>query len=147
MEFEQDEMCYLFFFFFHFIINCLIVTSDALKLILINKDSPSTEEENYLNEITSLPVDRLLKEPERLDNELNQIQKDMQTTVATNYRSFIQASQCINKLHSNIEILSASLSKLTNSLHPLSTACDNFNLRSTDISTERFFGIFYLIYF
>ena len=96
------------------------------------------QDEEYALYLTSTPLERLVKEPEVLRVEVERVEREMQATVVTDYRSFIQASQCINSLHDHISELAASLQALSTSLAPLPRACEEFSNNTVQLYAERY---------
>jgi len=101
-------------------------------------DAPLTSKhEEYLDFLTTCDLSKLAKEPDILRGELEKVEEEMKNTVVTDYKSFIQASQCIHNLNTSAENLAKSLKALTASLAPLPNNCNNFSRSAIPLKLER----------
>lgn len=109
----------------------------TLEEVLFGDKQLTSGDEEYLQYLTSCELNKLAREPDILSLELEKVEEEMKSTVVSDYKSFIQASQCIHNLHSSIENLSSSLKALTVSLTPLPKTCNNFSQKATPLKVDR----------
>lgn len=110
----------------------------SLEEVLFGESSElSDQDEKYLSYLTTCDLDKLSKEPEALRLELEKVEGEMKSTVVTDYRSFIQASQCINQLNSSMDDLANSLKNLSSFLSPLPKSCEQFSSSSIPLKNDR----------
>ena len=109
----------------------------TLEEVLFGDKQLTSDDEEYLKYLTTCELNKLAREPDILSSELEKVEEEMKSTVVSDYKSFIQASQCIHNLHSSIENLSTSLKALTASLTPLPSTCNNFSQKSIQLKADR----------
>jgi hypothetical protein len=61
-----------------------------------------TEYESYLSSLSSATFQQLMKEPEKLHDESEKMKKQMQDLAFTNYKAFIQTSECIRGMKQQV---------------------------------------------
>ena len=100
-------------------------------------DDIDEEYEEYLSELTSQGLERILKEPETLTNESLKIKRTIEKEVFENYKSFIQTNVCIHSLREHMDNIFSHLSSFSTSLPSLSSSCLLFVEKSKEIENER----------
>ena len=110
----------------------------CLEEILFGQSELSDKDEEFLQYLTTCDLNKLAREPEVLRTELDVVEKEMRESVVRDYKSFIQASQCIHNLHSSMDNLANSLKGLTASLSPLPNSCNKFTAAATPLKVDRY---------
>lgn len=100
------------------------------------KISPE-EQESYFSELLGYGVDRISKEPDLLRAEQEQLQRRIQETSVTNYKSFVTTSHCLKDLQRQLTEMSTSLDALSANLPKLQAAADTFRKDGNAINTRR----------
>ncbi|QDZ19289.1 subunit 8 of oligomeric Golgi complex [Chloropicon primus] len=68
--------------------------------------------EAYLAELLSYSLDRLNKEPELLRDDRERIQRELEETAFKNYKAFVAAAECIEKVGNGLEQIGNDLSSI-----------------------------------
>jgi hypothetical protein len=93
--------------------------------------------EAYLGELASQPLDRLVKEPSILSEMSSKVRSEMEELAFSNYKSFIQTSDCIRDVHREITEGTETMKELLDSLQSMSKSCEKFSVSSHEISEMR----------
>lgn len=91
----------------------------------------------YLAELGSLGADRLTIEPERVTEELNTVQSSTQELAFSNYKTFIQTSDCSKQIYNELATTEQHLQNLTTQMPGFLEKCEQFKTVAADISTHR----------
>eukprot|EP00092_Neocalanus_flemingeri_P008469 GFUD01009126.1.p1 GENE.GFUD01009126.1~~GFUD01009126.1.p1 ORF type:complete len:635 (-),score=134.88 GFUD01009126.1:114-2018(-) len=99
------------------------------------KDNP--EFALYLSELGSFSVDRISSEPERVAGELHHLQQQTRDLAASNYKTFIQTSNCSKEIFQEFANTEQHLEKLIEKLPDFTEKCSQFQTVAGDISRHR----------
>jgi len=91
----------------------------------------------YLSELGSLSVDRISSEPERVTTELHHLQHQTRDLAASNYKTFIQTSNCSKEIFQEFSNTQTHLEDLISKLPEFTKKCDQFQTVAGDISRHR----------
>jgi len=91
----------------------------------------------YLSELGSLSVDRISSEPERVTTELHHLQHQTRDLAASNYKTFIQTSNCSKEIFQEFSNTQTHLENLITKLPEFTKKCDQFQTVAGDISRHR----------
>ena len=121
--------------------------------------SQASQAANYTAELLSYSVERLRKEPELLDEERKQIERNQVCprpctrsktltltptdsslllisqlqSCTTNYTAFIDASSCLDSIHTELATVGRSLAELLRSVPLMANACEDFSQKSASL--------------
>ncbi|ELR22393.1 golgi family protein, putative [Acanthamoeba castellanii str. Neff] len=96
-----------------------------------------TEYESYLSSLSSATFQQLMKEPEKLHDESEKMKKQMQDLAFTNYKAFIQTSECIRGMKQQVAEVRTLVGGLETALPSLSKACEQFCKTAVEITAQR----------
>jgi len=99
------------------------------------KDNP--EFTHYLAELGSCSTDRICSEPDRVARELEQLQQQTRDLAASNYKTFIQTSNCSKEVFTEFSNTEQHLEKLISKLPVFSQKCSEFQNVAGEISRHR----------
>jgi len=99
------------------------------------KDSP--EMSLYLAELGNMGPDRVATEPDRVTEELTQIQTQTQDLAFSNYKTFIQTSRCSREIFQEFQTTESHLQQLLEKLPSFSGHCQQFQASAGEISRHR----------
>jgi len=91
----------------------------------------------YMSELGSLGADRLTIEPERVTDQLNSVQSSTQELAFSNYKTFIQTSNCSKQIYNELENTEEHLQNLTQQMPGFLKKCESFKSVAAEISTHR----------
>ncbi|KAI8997565.1 Dor1-like family-domain-containing protein [Pilobolus umbonatus] len=92
---------------------------------------------DYLEHLTSLPLNQLLKEPQQLQAEEDNTKEEAQKLAFTEYPSFIRAQQCKEEVEVILSSLDTQLKDFITATSDLEDACQIFEQESAVIKEER----------
>ncbi|KAI7907238.1 Dor1-like family-domain-containing protein [Cokeromyces recurvatus] len=98
-------------------------------------DSKWTRE--YLTQLTSLPLNKLLQEPHELEEEQAKIKRSAQQLAFREYPSFLHAQTCRHQAKDTFDNLDTQLNNFSSSIPELQKACELFNSQAEEIKKER----------
>ncbi|KAM4592485.1 conserved oligomeric Golgi complex subunit 8 [Odontesthes bonariensis] len=116
---------------------------DESILASIFKDSfPDSWRDNpdfaaYLSELSSLGVDQLSREPERLAEERAQILQQTRELAFSNYQTFIRTADCTQHIYRDFGRVESSGSRLLDKLPRFGEKCRSFMREAEDIGSSR----------
>ncbi|XP_054715186.1 conserved oligomeric Golgi complex subunit 8-like [Uloborus diversus] len=90
----------------------------------------------YLSELGSLGLQRLSQEPERLNEEKSALLEQTQDLAFHNYKTFIQAAECSQKIFQDFNIIETRLDSLLNKLPPFKGKCSDFSKQAQQINAR-----------
>jgi len=91
----------------------------------------------YLTELGNLGADRLAVEPESINHQLKSVQSSTQELAFSNYKTFIQTSNCSKQIYTQLTSTEEHLGNLTEQMPDFLQKCDQFKLKAAEISTHR----------
>eukprot|EP00088_Acartia_fossae_P002220 TRINITY_DN10883_c0_g1_i1.p1 TRINITY_DN10883_c0_g1~~TRINITY_DN10883_c0_g1_i1.p1 ORF type:complete len:655 (+),score=138.28 TRINITY_DN10883_c0_g1_i1:26-1990(+) len=119
-------------------------TQDAEEVVrLVFGDHPPDDwRENpefmqYLSELGNLGADRLTVEPDTVTHQLASVQSSTQELAFSNYKTFIQTSNCSAEICSELAHTEQHLENLTNSMPVFLQKCEQFKAEAAEISRHR----------
>ncbi|GJQ64868.1 hypothetical protein Trydic_g7043 [Trypoxylus dichotomus] len=92
---------------------------------------------DYISKLGSYKVDDLLKEPNKLREEQTIISEHTQELAVSNYKTFIQTSQCSKDLFNRFNTIEIDLDKLLHNIPTFERKCQTFAEETNDINTLR----------
>eukprot|EP01094_Clydonella_sp_ATCC50884_P025672 TRINITY_DN6852_c0_g1_i1.p1 TRINITY_DN6852_c0_g1~~TRINITY_DN6852_c0_g1_i1.p1 ORF type:complete len:549 (-),score=163.46 TRINITY_DN6852_c0_g1_i1:219-1865(-) len=95
------------------------------------------EEEEYLASLTAMPLDSLQREPTRLADECEKISSDMEQLAYENYSCFVDSSECIGDVITQLHSVDRHLDEMDKALPRLAGVCRNFSDKAKGIAQER----------
>jgi len=93
--------------------------------------------EEYLQELASFTLERLVKEPSSLTEKSTQVKLEMEQLAFSNYKAFIQTSDCIKDVHSEISKGTERMKFLLDTLPKLGKECETFTKTAQEIEEVR----------
>lgn len=99
------------------------------------QDSPELIEQVY--KLGSYKLDQIKKEESRLSEETKAIVEQTQDLAITNYKTFIQTSECSRKIFKEFKETEKKVDSLIGKLPDLSAKCEKFITTSSEINTSR----------
>eukprot|EP01087_Luapelamoeba_hula_P019127 TRINITY_DN6292_c0_g1_i2.p1 TRINITY_DN6292_c0_g1~~TRINITY_DN6292_c0_g1_i2.p1 ORF type:complete len:665 (+),score=130.15 TRINITY_DN6292_c0_g1_i2:18-2012(+) len=90
------------------------------------QDRANDDYEEYLLSLATASLELLAKEPDILGEKAKQIKREMQDLAFTNYKSFIDTSQCLRDMKDQMKHGRYTVSNLLEHLPQLSNACSEF---------------------
>lgn len=90
----------------------------------------------YLSELGALGLHQLVQEPDRLAEEKISLLEQTQDLAFHNYKTFIQAAECSQKIFQDFNIIESRLDSLVNKLPEFKTKCSEFGKEAQQISTR-----------
>lgn len=91
----------------------------------------------YLAELGNLGPDRIVVEPERVAEELSQVQSHTQELAFSNYKTFIQTSRCSQEIFTDFTKTEEHLDSLLSQLPTFREQCAEFQNSASEISSHR----------
>ncbi|XP_060530649.1 conserved oligomeric Golgi complex subunit 8 [Cylas formicarius] len=91
----------------------------------------------YLNKVGNYKVEDLVKEPQRLTKDSNDIHDQTQELAVTNYKTFIETAQCSKQLSSHFNLIEVKLNELLNNIPAFEIHCHSFTESSSSINNLR----------
>lgn len=91
----------------------------------------------YLSELSSLNLDKLCSEPNRLENEQSNIRNQTQDLAFHNYRTFIETADCSKGICRDFTKINNHLDGVLDTLPTLTEKCNDFLKLSQEIGTKR----------
>ncbi|CAN9506553.1 unnamed protein product [Ophioblennius macclurei] len=91
----------------------------------------------YLAELSSFGLDKLVREPERLQDERNQILQQTRDLAFCNYQTFIRTASCTRTVYRDFGTVEARVSRLLDKLPALEQKCRGFVQRAEQIGAAR----------
>ncbi|KAM9817570.1 conserved oligomeric Golgi complex subunit 8 [Neosynchiropus ocellatus] len=91
----------------------------------------------YLSELSSLGLENLVREPERLEEERAQILQQTRDLAFSNYQTFIRTADCTRDLYRDFGRVEDSVTRLLEKLPRLGERCRVFMQEAEQISTSR----------
>jgi len=115
---------------------------EELVALIFGDNPPENWKENpefalYLSELGSYNVDRISSEPERVGGELRHLQQQTRDLAASNYKTFIQTSNCSKEIFQEFTNTEQHLEKLIEKLPDFTEKCTEFQTVANDISRHR----------
>jgi len=115
---------------------------EELVALIFGDNPPENWKDNpefaiYLSELGSYNVDRISSEPERVAGELHQLQQQTRDLAASNYKTFIQTSNCSKEIFKEFANTEDHLEKLIDKLPDFTEKCSHFQSVAGDISRHR----------
>jgi len=114
---------------------------DVVKLIF-GDDAPSDWRENpeflqYLTELGNLGADRLAVEPDTIAHQLTSVQGSTQELAFSNYKTFIETSECSADIYTQLTNTEKHLQTLTQEMPDFLQKCEEFKGKAAEISCHR----------
>jgi len=97
----------------------------------------SAQNKAYLDQLGSLSLDRLQKEPELLRLEAARHENELQSMATTGYGAFISSVECISFVRESATGMDHTLKSVLNELPELVTSCEEFGAKATALAAER----------
>lgn len=91
----------------------------------------------YLAELGNIGPDRVATEPDRVTEELTQLQAQTQELAFSNYKTFIQTSNCSREIFTQFQTTESHLQQLLEKLPNFTSHCHEFQAAAADISRHR----------
>uniref|UniRef100_A0A8C5QXJ0 Conserved oligomeric Golgi complex subunit 8 n=1 Tax=Leptobrachium leishanense TaxID=445787 RepID=A0A8C5QXJ0_9ANUR len=91
----------------------------------------------YLLELSSLGVERLRREPERLSEERGQILRQTRDLAFSNYKTFIRTAECTELIYRDFSRVESSVCRVLAKLPGLQESCRGFVKQAEEISSSR----------
>jgi len=91
----------------------------------------------YLQELGNLGADRLTVEPDRVREELSAVQMSTQELAFSNYKTFIQTSDCSRQIYNEFSNTEKHLENLVDKMPGFLEKCEEFKQTANEISTHR----------
>jgi len=91
----------------------------------------------YLTELGNLGADRLTVEPDRVGEELSAVQMSTQELAFSNYKTFIQTSDCSKQIYNEFSNTEKHLENLIDTMPDFLAKCEVFKSKAAEISTHR----------
>jgi len=115
---------------------------EELVNLIFGDNPPENWKENpefalYLSELGSHNVDRISSEPERVAGELHHLQQQTRDLAASNYKTFIQTSNCSKEIFQEFANTEQHLEKLIQKLPDFTEKCTQFQTVAGDVSRHR----------
>jgi len=115
---------------------------EELVTLIFGDNPPENWKENpefalYLSELGSHNVDRISSEPERVAGELHHLQQQTRDLAASNYKTFIQTSNCSKEIFQEFANTEQHLEKLIQKLPDFTEKCIQFQTVAGDVSRHR----------
>jgi len=115
---------------------------EELVALIFGDNPPENWKDNpefalYLSELGSYNVDRITSEPERVAGELHHLQQQTRDLAASNYKTFIQTSNCSKEIFKEFANTEEHLTKLIEKLPDFTEKCSQFQTVAGDISRHR----------
>ncbi|XP_030763753.1 conserved oligomeric Golgi complex subunit 8 isoform X2 [Sitophilus oryzae] len=116
---------------------------DEEKNLLISLIFPEVEEDyqanfkKYLSLLGKYKVEELLKEPQHVNVEYNNIQDQTQDLAVTNYKTFIETSECSKELFSQFNMIEHKLNNLLIDIPQFQEKSTNFSKETGQINHLR----------
>ncbi|XP_068451485.1 conserved oligomeric Golgi complex subunit 8 [Clinocottus analis] len=116
---------------------------DESILASIFKDSfPDSWRDNpdfagYLSELSSFGLEKLVREPERLAEERDQVLQQTRELAFSNYQTFIRTADCTQTIYRDFSRVEASVSRLLDKLPPFRERCRGFLKEAEQIGCSR----------
>jgi len=115
---------------------------EELVNLIFGENPPENWKENpefalYLSELGSHNVDRISTEPDRVAGELHHLQQQTRDLAASNYKTFIQTSNCSKEIFQEFANTEQHLEKLIQKLPDFTGKCNQFQTIAGDISRHR----------
>jgi len=115
---------------------------EELVTLIFGDNPPENWKENpefalYLSELGSHNVDRISSEPERVAGELHHLQQQTRDLAASNYKTFIQTSNCSKEIFQEFANTEQHLEKLIQKLPDFTEKCTQFQTVAGDVSRHR----------
>ncbi|XP_062861287.1 conserved oligomeric Golgi complex subunit 8 [Trichomycterus rosablanca] len=116
---------------------------DESILVSVFKDSfPENWRNNpdfatYLSELCSFGVEKLNREPERLEEEKAQILQQTRELAFSNYKTFIRTAECTEQIYRDFSRVEDSLAKLLDKLPSFGEKCRSFMKEAEEIGVSR----------
>jgi len=129
--------------FYKRVMNNSLEMEELVSLIFGDDcEPPSDWRENpefaiYLAELSNLGPDRIATEPERVSEELNQVQSRTQDLAFSNYKTFIQTSNCSQEIFTEFTKTEEHLDSLLSQLPEFTAKCTEFQATASEISSHR----------
>ncbi|KRT81886.1 hypothetical protein AMK59_5152 [Oryctes borbonicus] len=115
--------------------------NELLKLLFTNgypdEWNSNTNFSDYISKVGSYKVDDLLKEPNKLKEEQTIVSEHTQELAVSNYKTFIQTSQCSKDLFNRFNTIEIDLDKLLKNIPSFEQKCQTFAAETNDINTLR----------
>lgn len=90
----------------------------------------------YLSDLGSLGLHRLVQEPDRLAEEKISVLEQTQDLAFHNYKTFIQAAECSQKIFQDFNIIESRLDSLVNKLPVFKSKCCEFGKEAQQINAR-----------
>jgi len=115
---------------------------EELVTLIFGDNPPENWRENpefalYLSELGSHSVERISSEPDRVAGELHHLQQQTRDLAASNYKTFIQTSNCSKEIFQEFANTEEHLEKLIEKLPDFTEKCTQFQTVAGDISRHR----------
>lgn len=98
------------------------------------KDNPDVVQ--YLTDLSSVGLQRLCQEPERLAEERTAILEQTQDLAFHNYKTFIQTAECSHGIFQDFNIIESRVESLLEKLPKFSEKCQEFGLEAHEINNR-----------
>lgn len=93
--------------------------------------------QDYLTKLGTYKLEDLMKEPDRLKDETNSIQEQIQELAVTNYKTFIETAECSRELFKQFNTIENKLDILIENIPKFEEACKTFAEESSNINDLR----------
>ncbi|XP_023331474.1 conserved oligomeric Golgi complex subunit 8 isoform X2 [Eurytemora carolleeae] len=118
------------------------VEQEEVVKLIFGEEAPDGWRDNkefilYLTELGTLGADRLTIEPERVKDELSTVQMQTQELAFSNYKTFIQTSDCSKQIYSEFGNTENHLENLVEKMPGFLEKCEIFKSKASEISTHR----------
>lgn len=98
----------------------------------------SSDDQNYVRELTTYSISRLQKEPVELVKESEKIDGEIEALAVRNYRSFIETSQALSQAHHAIAKMDSSLRELVTHVPKFIQSVEGFSKEAATVKdTQR----------
>ncbi|KAK5914858.1 hypothetical protein CesoFtcFv8_000505 [Champsocephalus esox] len=110
---------------------------DESLLASIFKDRFSPDCNAYLSELSSLRLEQLVREPERLQEDRALILQQTRDLAFRNYQTFIRTANCTELIYRDFSRVEGSVNRLIGKLPGLGERCRGFMKEAEEIGTSR----------
>ncbi|KAK5873494.1 hypothetical protein PBY51_018530 [Eleginops maclovinus] len=110
---------------------------DESLLASIFKDRFSPDCNSYLSELSSLRLEQLVREPERLQEDRALILQQTRELAFRNYQTFIRTADCTELIYRDFSRVEGSVNRLISKLPGLGERCRGFMKEAEEIGSSR----------
>ncbi|KAK6640198.1 hypothetical protein RUM44_011884 [Polyplax serrata] len=92
---------------------------------------------NYVTQLNQFCLEKLTTEPEKLQEEKNELLNRTQELAFSNYKTFIQRAECLNQIYLKFKSVQENLSKISEELPQFNEGCQNLRNVASRIDIHR----------